>query len=38
MRDALAALMEAGTDWVAVRGPDGTVLGALTLVAVLRQP
>jgi osmoprotectant transport system ATP-binding protein len=29
-RDALAALLDAGTDWVAVRGADGAVRGVLT--------
>jgi len=31
MRDALAALLDGGTGWVAVRGADGTVRGVLTL-------
>ncbi|HEX6869495.1 MAG TPA: ATP-binding cassette domain-containing protein [Micromonosporaceae bacterium] len=30
LRDALAALLDGGTGWVAVRGPDGAVLGILT--------
>jgi osmoprotectant transport system ATP-binding protein len=31
LRDALAALLDGGTGWVAVRGADGTVRGVLTL-------
>ena len=31
LRDALAALLDGGTGWVAVRGPDGNIRGGLTL-------
>jgi osmoprotectant transport system ATP-binding protein len=31
LRDALAALLDGGTGWVAVRGPDGSIRGGLTL-------
>ena len=31
LRDALAALLDGGTGWVAVRAADGTVRGVLTL-------
>ncbi len=31
LRDALAALLDGGTGWVAVRGPDGHIRGGLTL-------
>ncbi|HEX6073986.1 MAG TPA: ATP-binding cassette domain-containing protein, partial [Micromonosporaceae bacterium] len=35
LRDALAAVLEAGADWVAVRGPDGTLIGALPRTTIL---
>jgi osmoprotectant transport system ATP-binding protein len=34
LRDALAALLDGGTGWVAVRASDGTVRGVLTLVDI----
>ena len=35
LRDALAALLEGGTGWVAVRDDDGRILGALTTEDIL---
>ncbi len=34
LRDALAALLDGGTDWVTVRDPDGSVLGILTIADI----
>jgi osmoprotectant transport system ATP-binding protein len=34
LRDALAALLDGGTGWVAVRSADGTVRGVLTLADI----
>jgi osmoprotectant transport system ATP-binding protein len=36
--DALAAMLEAGTDWARVTGADGEPLGELTRDAIFRRP
>jgi len=37
LREALAALLDGGTGWVAVRDGDGTALGVLTPAAIARS-
>ena len=37
LRDALAVLMETGSDRVGIRGPDGSMIGTLPLSAILRS-